>query len=213
MDPAFKEKVVDGKKIPFIIQKLKEGGILGIPTDTVYGIACRMKDMKAVERIYSIKNRPRNKPMVIFVSDAHKAEDFVEEVAPFAMDLMDEFWPGPLTLVFTANERVPKEVTANLDTVGIRVPDQKDVLELLKALGEPLVVTSANISGKPEITDVETLFQELGDELDVILDGGSTIGHGVSTIIDVSGDKPKIIRNGVIKRSRIEEITELELPW
>ena len=204
--PAHQNKIVDKSRIKFLVEKLKEGAVIGIPTDTVYGIAARMKDLKAVDRIYRIKNRPRTKPLIIFVSDPHQVDDFIEEMPPFAIDLMETFWPGPLTLIFPAAESLSREITAGLKTIGVRIPDCKPVIDILKAIKEPLVVTSANISGKKDPVTAGEVLAELGDSLDYILDTGTTLHQVVSTIVDVTGEHPKIVRQGALKKAKLEDV-------
>jgi L-threonylcarbamoyladenylate synthase len=206
MDLENLNKILTLDKINFLAEKIKEGKVVGIPTDTVYGIAARIYDKEAINRIYKIKNRPKNKPLVIFVSDSKEIEDLVEEIPPFALKLMDNFWPGPLTLIFRASKYVPKDIISNLDTVGIRIPNCKVILDLLKVLKEPLAVTSANISGKKELSSTIEVKKELGDKLDFILDGGVIKHKCVSTIVDVSGDFPVIIRRGKLKKEQLEEV-------
>lgn len=199
-------KILKEEKISFLAHKIKEGCVVGIPTDTVYGIAAGIYDKNATNRIYKIKNRPKSKPLIAFVDNSIEIEDLVEEIPPFAIKLMDKFWPGALTLIFKASERVPCEVRAGKDTIGIRVPDCRVVLDLLKILKEPLAVTSANISEKEEIFTAEKVLEELGKEIDFILDGGITRHRCVSTIVDVTEGCPVMIRNGKIKKEQLEEV-------
>jgi len=199
-------KVLDKSKTAFLAEKLKEGAVVGIPTDTVYGIAALMSNMKAVDRIYRIKNRPKSKPLIIFVSDPHQVDEFVEEMPPFGIELMEAFWPGPLTLIFPAADTVSREITAGLNTIGVRIPDCKIVIDILEMLKEPLCVTSANISGKKDPVTAKEVIAELGDALDYVLDGGVTHHKLVSTIVDVTGAHPKIIRQGALKKSKLEDV-------
>jgi len=119
---------------------------------------------------------------------------------------MEKFWPGALTIIFAAGEGLPQGVTAGLDTIGVRMPDHKIVLEILKKVKEPLAVTSANISGKKDLTNAADVERELGSELDYILEGEIKKSPGVSTIVDVTGDHPSIFRPGVIKKKQLEEV-------
>ena len=199
-------KILKLDQLDFLAGELKAGKVAAIPTDTVYGIAAVMKNPAAIEKMYSIKKRPKNKPLIIFVKDPHDVEDFVEELPPFGIDLMERFWPGALTIIFSAGEGLPQGVTAGLDTIGVRMPDNKLVLEILKKVKEPLAVTSANISGKRDLTSAADVERELGSELDYILEGDIKKSPGVSTIVDVTGDHPSIFRPGVIKKKQLEEI-------
>ncbi|MEI7904340.1 MAG: L-threonylcarbamoyladenylate synthase [Candidatus Firestonebacteria bacterium] len=203
---AAADKVLGKENTAFLAQKLKDGAVVGIPTDTVYGVAALMSNLKAVDRIYRIKNRPRNKPLIIFVSDPHQVDEFVEEMPPFGIELMEAFWPGPLTLIFPAADTVSREITAGLNTVGVRIPDCKIVMDILKLVKEPLCVTSANLSGKKDPVTAEEVMAELGDSLDYVLDGGVTHHKLVSTIVDVTGARPKIIRQGALKKSKLENV-------
>ncbi len=206
MDYGASGKILKLEQLDFLAKELKEGKVAAIPTDTVYGIAAIMTNPAAIEKIYSIKKRPKNKPLVIFVKDPHDVDDFVEELPPFGIDLMEKFWPGALTIIFAAGEAIPKEIMAGLDTIGVRMPDCKIVLELLGKVKVPLAVTSANISGKKDLISAAEVERELGAELDYILEGAVHKSKGVSTIVDVTGDHPSIFRAGVIKKKQLEEI-------
>ncbi|MFH1824243.1 MAG: L-threonylcarbamoyladenylate synthase [Candidatus Firestonebacteria bacterium] len=199
-------KILTLNRINFFAEKIKQGSVVGIPTDTVYGIAGSVYNKNAINRIYEIKNRPKNKPLVIFVSDSKEIENLVEKIPSFALKLMDNFWPGSLTLIFKSSKFAPKNVVSSVNTVGIRVPDCKVILDLLKILREPLAVTSANISGKRELSSACEVKKELGTKLDFILDGGVIKHKCVSTIVDVSGDSPVILRDGKLKKEQIEEV-------
>jgi L-threonylcarbamoyladenylate synthase len=206
MEYGASKKILKASQLDLLAAELKAGKVAAIPTDTVYGIAALMNNSKAIERIYSIKKRPKNKPLIIFVKDPHDVEDFVEELPPFGIELMERFWPGALTIIFAAGEGLPGGVTAGLDTIGVRMPDSKLVLEILRKVKVPLAVTSANISGKKDLTNAADVERELGVELDYILEGDIKESKGVSTIVDVTGDHPSIFRPGVIKKKQLEEI-------
>src|SRR3990172_3895887 len=185
---------------------LKRGGVIAYPTDTVYGLGAGIKFTKAIERIYEIKERPRNMALPLLLADYYQLADLAKSISPLAMQLVHSYWPGALTLVLPAISGVPDIVTAGGKTVAVRIPAYPVPIALAKGLKMPIVGTSANLSGKPSPLTAEEVFAQLGDRVDFIIDGGRCPGGKESTIIDVSGAKPVLVRVGAIPRAEIERV-------
>jgi len=181
---------------------LQRGGVIAIPTDTVYGVAAHGLLNDAVERIYVVKERPNEKAIPLLLASADDVLQVAREVSPTARTLMQKFWPGALTLVLKKQPHIPAAVTST-DTVAVRVPDHPVVRALIRTLGAPLAATSANKSGQPELLDAQAIADALGDQLDLILDGGVCVGGVPSTVVDVSGDALRVLRVGAIPENEI----------
>ncbi|MCA1554160.1 MAG: threonylcarbamoyl-AMP synthase [Chloroflexi bacterium] len=186
------------------VEVLQRAGVIAIPTDTVYGVAAHGLMNDAVERIYAIKKRPNEKAIPLLLASGDDVLQVAREVSPTARALMQKFWPGALTLVLKKQPHIPEAVTAT-DTVAVRVPDHPVVRELIRALGAPLAATSANKSGQPELLDARAIADVLGEQLDLILDGGICAGGVPSTVVDVSGDEIQVLRVGAIPESAIRD--------
>ena len=177
-------------------ERLRAGAVIAFPTDTLYAVAARAADPVAVARLYEVKERPSGQPMVWLVLDRAQVERFAI-VSTAAGDLMARFWPGPLTLVLPARD------TSDSPTIAVRAPDHDVALALLRTLGEPIASSSANPAGQLPPVDADQVIAGLGDRLDVVLDGGPCrIGHP-STILDLSGATPRILRQGAIPASAL----------
>jgi L-threonylcarbamoyladenylate synthase len=189
------------KKAACIVEK---GGVIVYPTDTVYGLGCNPFNEEAVKRILKIKGE-RTKPLPILASDSEK----VEEIAHFTektQRLMKKFWPGPLTIVLPKKSRLPNIAILGLDSVAVRVPNHQAALELIGLSGGLLVGTSANKTGKkPPRTALEAADQ-IGEEVDIILDDGPTPIGASSTVIDLTGKQPKILRQGPIEMDKMSDV-------
>ncbi len=181
---------------------LKSGGLVAFPTDTVYGVGSLVFDGKAVEAIYLAKDRPIEKAIPVLLGDADDLAKVASEVPTMARRLAIRFWPGPLTLVVPKRLTLPEPVSAT-DTVGVRVPDHPFARTLLLAAG-PMAVTSANISGQASPSTAEEVLSQLGGRIELILDGGRTLGGKPSTVVDCSGREPVILRAGPITLMEIE---------
>jgi len=193
-------------KIELASKMIAEGGVVAIPTDTVYGLAADALDKYAVARVFEIKGRPPTKPLVIFAADLLMAKKLAH-LEGLAVKLAEQYWPGPLTLVVPRYPDcpLPHIVTAGFDSLGVRIPANPIALALLKACHRPLVVTSANRSGKPSTTTAQAVSEVLCDDIDLILDGGPSDLGEVSTVLDVRGEIPVILRPGVITKQDLEE--------
>jgi L-threonylcarbamoyladenylate synthase len=170
--------------------------VIAFPTDTLYGAGARAADPAAVARLYEVKRRPSTQPMVWLVAGRDQVERFAV-VSPAAADLMARFWPGPLTLV------LPALGPNDGSTIAVRAPDHDVALALLSALGEPIASSSANPSGQPPPTDADQVIAGLGEELDLVLDGGPCRIGQPSTILDLAGATPRILRQGAIPSSEL----------
>lgn len=182
---------------------VQAGGVLAISTETYYGLGANPFDGAAVARLLSIKGRPDGKPILILIGDQAQLQDLVADVSPAAQVLMEAFWPGPLTLVFSASTRLPNSVTAGTGTVGVRHTSRTALAELLRYTG-PLTGTSANRSGEPPVQTAAEVERTLGALVDVIVDGGSTQGGLPSTVLSVC-DGVRMIREGPIDRAMIQQ--------
>jgi len=184
----------DPSHIAHAADRLRAGAVIAFPTDTLYGVGARAADPAAVARLYQLKRRPATQPMVWLVSDRDQAEVFAV-VSPAAGELMARYWPGPLTLV------LPARVRSDGSTIALRAPDHDVALDLLRALGEPIASSSANPAGQSPPVDADQVMAALGDELDGVLDGGQCAIGQPSTILDLTGPAPRILRQGAIPPS------------
>ena len=192
-----------GTNIEFAVALLKQGKVIGMPTDTVYGIACNALNPDAIDAIYEIKNRDKSKALIAQTYSLKKASSFLEYVPTDGHKLAEKYWPGALTLVMKANNNIPKNMIAGGDTVGIRVPDHEMALALLHSAEVPLAVTSANNSGEPSPTTAQEVNELLGDKIDYILDGGKCSLGIESTIVGFNNEKPVVLRVGAISEEEI----------
>jgi L-threonylcarbamoyladenylate synthase len=190
---------------------IKSGGLVAFPTETVYGLGANGLDEEAVKNIFLAKGRPQDNPLILHIADSKQIVPLVESIPEAAQKLMKRFWPGPLTILFKRSNLVPDIITAGLDTVAIRMPKNAIALELIRASGVPLAAPSANTSGKPSPTLATHVMEDLKGKVHMILDGGRT-GIGLeSTVLDLSGEIPLILRPGGITLEALrEEIPQVE---
>ena len=175
---------------------LLRGGVAAIPTDTVYGFAALVHDEKAIERLYRIKERSQNKSIAVLLGDAVQAHEVAHEFPAKALRLAEKYWPGALTIIIRKKAGLPADLTSN-DLVGLRIPDHDFTRELIRRTG-PLAVTSANISGEPPARSVADFAEELGPQLDIIIDGGPSRGGVPSSVINCDADPAVVLREGAI---------------
>jgi L-threonylcarbamoyladenylate synthase len=197
---------VESRKIRLIALALRKGAVIAYPTDTFYGLGADCRSSPALRRIYKIKKRQHLKPMPVLVSDIDQVEALAAEVPPIFGRLADAFWPGPLTLVLKAARGLPSVLAGQNQTIGMRLPAVTWLRELVRQTGSPIVATSANISGDREIDSAESVIQQFQHRVDLIVDGGRTPGGRPSTVVDVSGDPPLIVRAGTIPEAEIKRI-------
>lgn len=187
-------------------ETLRAGGLVALPTETVYGLGANAEDPAAVARIFQTKGRPPTHPLIVHIGGADQLGEWVEGASATARLLAEHFWPGPLTLVLRRGRRVPLEATGGLETVAVRVPDHPVALALLSAFGGGITAPSANRFGSVSPTMADHVRAELGDAVDFVLDGGPC-GVGVeSTIVDVTGETPSILRPGGVTREDLEAV-------
>lgn len=185
---------------------IKRGGLVAFPTETVYGLGANGLDSAAVRKVFAAKGRPDDNPLILHIANV-KDVFYLSSVVPLKCQvLMEAFWPGPLTLVVPKSKFVPEEITAGLDTVALRMPSHQVALALIRAAGVPIAAPSANRSGYPSPTTAAHVLDDLNGRIDAILDAGPT-GLGLeSTVLDVSGETPVILRPGGITRERLVEV-------
>lgn len=185
---------------------LQEGGLVAFPTETVYGLGGNGLDGAACEKIYLAKGRPSDNPLILHISEFEELNAIVREISPAAKKLMDAFWPGPLTMVFPKADIVPAKATGGLDTVAVRFPSHPVARAIIRAAGLPIAAPSANSSGKPSPTRASHVEFDLNGKIDMIVDGGAAEWGLESTIVDVSGDVPMILRPGAVTKEMMEEV-------
>ncbi len=180
-----------------ICDVINNKGLVITPTDTVYGIMADAMDENAIKKVYDIKKRGYNKPLIILVDSFEMLSHYTEELSEMEKKLMDRFWPGLVTFILKKNDKISNLITAGNDTVGVRIPDNKDLLEIIRRLNRPVVSTSANITETPVITSIEMLEAEIIDNIDYIEDGGY-LDNQSSTIVKIDDNKLVILRDGKI---------------
>jgi len=180
------------------VATLRDGGLVAMPTDTVYGVGVALDASDGLPRLFAAKDRPLDRAIVLLVADLEQAAT-VAVLTPAARVLAERFWPGGLTLVLsqTPSARLPAVLTAGAATIGVRLPNHECPRTLARALG-PLPVTSANLSGQPDARDAAGVMAQLGDRIAIVLDGGPARGGVPSTVVDCSGERPRVLRVGAI---------------
>ena len=185
---------------------LREGGVVAIPTETVYGLAANALSPEAVAKIFEAKGRPQDNPLIVHVSSLDEITPLVSEIKPELYALAEKFWPGPLTVIMKKSALVPDEVTAGLDTVAIRMPSHPAAREIIKESGLPLAAPSANASGRPSPTKAEHVKADLDGRIDAVIDGGDCSVGVESTVISLVSDPPLLLRPGGISPSQLEQV-------
>ena len=198
IDPAHPEKAFSRCR-----DAIRAGGVIAYPTDTVYGLGADPKNAGAVRKLFSIKGRQADQPILLLLKDASEVRDWASEVNPAAESLMKKFWPGPITLVFKAKPDVMAELTGGTGKIGLRVPGNALTRQLLASLDTALTGTSANISGRPSPCTAQEASEVIGGMVDLVLDGGRAEGGNPSTVVDVSTERPMVIREGAIPSREI----------
>jgi L-threonylcarbamoyladenylate synthase len=181
-------------------------GLVVIPTETVYGLAARAQSSRAVEKVFAAKGRPMNEPLPIQVATPEMLATVCRDVPDIARRLVQRFMPGPLTLVLRGSGVLPDVVTGALPSVGVRIPNHPVALAVLRAVGEPLVVTSANLSDRLAPTDAEAALRQLAGRVDLVLDAGQCAVGIESSILDLTVQPPRLLREGAIRRAELEEV-------
>lgn len=197
---------IDNNELNRTVQILKNGGIVIFPTETVYGIGASAYNEEAVRKIYEVKNRPDEKPLSIMVYGINEIEKYAVIQSDIERKIINNFMPGPITIVLKKKPGVFDYISSGKDTVGIRIPDNKIVLEILKQLKLPIVAPSANISGMPSGIDLNDILKDFDGKVDVCIDGGKAKIGEASTIVEVIDEKPVILRQGKITIDEIMEV-------
>jgi L-threonylcarbamoyladenylate synthase len=192
--------------IRYAASVIREGGLVAFPTETVYGLGANAFDARAVERIYVVKGRPPDNPIIVHICDVRQLELVASRVPEDAYRLVERLWPGPLTLLLPKGPRIPYVVTAGLETVAVRMPAHPVALELIREAGVPIAAPSANLSGKPSPTRGEHVVEDLYSKVEVIIDAGETLYGVESTIINLLSDPPMLLRPGAYPVEEIERI-------
>ena len=185
---------------------LENGGIVILPTDTVYGLSADCLNEEAIRKIYKLKHRNYSKACCVLVSNIKMIEEITEGISKKEENIINRFFPGALTIILEKNEKIPQIVTAGLDTIGIRMPDNNFLLDLITELGRPIVTTSLNLAGEESIVNLEKLSSAFKDNVDLIIDGGETKKKLASTIIRVEKEEVKVLRQGPISKEDIEKV-------
>ncbi len=186
---------------------IKCGGTVAFPTETVYGLGANVFDEKAVAKIFAAKRRPNDNPLIAHVGNLAQIESLVSEITPPARKFIEAFLPAPLTLVLPKAERVPFSATANLETIGVRMPKNDLALKFLRACETPLVAPSANLSGRPSPTTWQAVYEDLNGRIDCILQGAAATEIGLeSTVVDCTADAPLVLRAGAVTLEELQKI-------
>jgi len=196
----------DPLPLSLIKETLAGGGLIAYPTDTFYGLGADPFNAEAVSKIFEIKNRSADNPILVLVSSIGQLGLLTDKITPLAQTAMDAFWPGPLTLLFESLPNLPKVLTGGTGKIGVRYPSNEFIKTLIAGIGHPLTASSANLSGGDNPETAQEVEQSLGLNLDLILDGGKTKGQQPSTVLDATDAPPRIVREGAVPRAEIESV-------
>ena len=187
------------------IHILTNGGVVALPTDTLYCLAAHAFDEAAAARIFRLKGRPTDTALPLLLADPDEISRWARDIPDMAWDLARRFWPGPLTMVLRRSPDIPRNLCGGTDTVGLRVPDHRIPRNVARTLGAPITGTSANRTGEESLTTAEAVRAVFGEEIDMIVDGGKAPGGPGSTVLDLSEERPRILRRGPISARQIED--------
>ena len=193
--------------VNYVAERIRQGSVVGMPTDTFYGLAVDPYNLHAVERVYEIKERGRHKPLSLLIESVEQAEELAHELPDEFQMLAEKFWPGPLTIIVKAAPRLPLKVTANSGNIAVRMPDSAVALAVVRAFKCPITATSANLAGALECTTAAGVVEQMGDRVQLVLDGGTTPRDVPSTIINLTEDgRWTMQREGAISLAEIEDL-------
>ena len=195
-----------GDAVALAADIIKNGGLVAIPTETVYGLGANGLDETAVAKIFEAKGRPQDNPLILHIAGAGEMERYCHDIPSSAYALAEAFWPGPLTMVLPAKDCVPRRTTGGLSTVALRCPEHPAALAVISAAGVPIAAPSANLSGKPSTTKAEHVYHDHAGKIPLILDGGPCRVGVESTIVDLTGDRPRLLRPGGIGPEQLLEV-------
>ena len=196
--------VADHASLRAAAEVIAAGGVVALPTETFYGLAADPFRAAAVARVFAVKGRPSERALLLIASDVEQVTSHLGPLPPMGRRLAEKFWPGPLTLVVEAPARLAKEVTGGTGTVGVRVPAHDVARDLCRTCGRPLTATSANVSGEPPSPDPDEVERALGARIDLLLDAGRAPGGRPSTVVDVTGQTPRLVRAGAIAWDEVQ---------
>ncbi len=194
---------LEPEKYDRVTRILNEGGVIVYPTDTFYGLGANCFSAAAVARIYALKKRDAAKPLLVVISDTDMADRVARDIPPLFRELASRFWPGPLTLILKAGSSLPRRLLGDGDSIALRLPDVLWLRALIRQAGFPVVATSANLSGEKEISTAEDALALFNGQVDLIVDGGRTAGVKPSTVVDLTGEKPRLVREGAVPKARL----------
>jgi L-threonylcarbamoyladenylate synthase len=197
---------IQQEKLERCAQIIKSGGTVAFPTETVYGLGANALDPTAIEKIFLAKGRPSDNPLIVHVARADEVKPLIKYIPEKAVKAMECFWPGPLTIVFEKSDLIPEAITGGLSTVAIRVPSHPIALKLIELAGIPIAAPSANLSGKPSPTKGEHVVDDLTGKADAIIIGGNCTVGVESTVLDMTGEIPVILRPGGVTKEMLEEV-------
>lgn len=207
-------KIYSEADLPLAAAELRKGNLVAFPTETVYGLGADALLEEAVKKVYAAKGRPSDNPLIVHVTGLDMVKDYVDNFPPVTEKLITHFWPGPLTLIFTIKKgSLAAAVTGGLSTAAFRMPDNKKTLKLIELTGAPLVGPSANTSGKPSPTTAQHVAHDLKDKIAGIVDDGPTMIGVESTVLDLSGAAPLILRPGAVTKEQLEAVLDLPVEY
>jgi tRNA threonylcarbamoyl adenosine modification protein (Sua5/YciO/YrdC/YwlC family) len=193
--------------VNYVADRIRQGSVIGMPTDTFYGLAVDPYNLHAVERVYEIKERVRNKPLSLLIESVEQAEELANELPDEFHLLAEKFWPGPLTIIVRAAPRLPLKVTANSGNIAVRMPDSPVALAVVRALKCPITATSANLAGEMECTTAVAVMEQMGERVQLVVDGGTTPRTVPTTIVNLTEDgRWSLLREGAITLAEIEDL-------
>ena len=204
-DTKGQQKIIEDQ-ISAAADILRQGGLVGIPTETVYGLGANALDAEAVNKIFEAKGRPQDNPLIIHIPGPQWLPRYCEDVPPLAYTLARKFWPGPLTMILKRKPIVPDTTTAGLDTVGVRCPDHQVTLSIIREAGVPVAAPSANTSGRPSCTTAADVMEDMEGKIDAVVDGGPCQVGVESTILDLTCTPPRLLRPGGLPLEALEEV-------
>ncbi len=206
---SMKTQIVSPEDLSQAVSFLKKGCPIAFPTETVYGLGAPVFDRKAIEKVFAIKERPSDNPLIVHVSSLNQVEQIAQNLPPIFFELVEKYWPGPLTLVVEKKPLVPEIVSAGLSSVAIRMPSDLIARRLIEEVG-PLVAPSANLSGRPSPTSAEDVFEDLDGKIPLIIDGGRCSCGIESTVLSLVAEVPTLLRPGVITLEGVLEIKQAD---
>lgn len=203
---VLERKALESSVIEEAADRLRRGELVAFPTETVYGLGADARNEAAIRKIFEVKGRPSDNPLILHIAELSELDELSREVSPKARALMEKFCPGPITFVVKRSDGVSDLVTAGLDSVAVRMPSDEIARALIRAAGCPIAAPSANVSGRPSPTDAEAVWEDLNGKIPLILDGGRTEVGLESTVVDVTGETPVILRPGKITPEEIAKV-------